>query len=259
MTDQSGPVHVPVSRFRRLDSAKAMPTNDTSGPLFTASSPSAGLQRSLENKLRQAMDANGSPEYALTWKMWDMPAGVPICALRGSARRISDSDCSGWRTPDARTGRGGVTSSPEVALQRQAAGHTLNLEDQVQLVGWPTPCCVEPNTHPDKVWERKQRLTAKTGVYRGNDCGLGSKVHLAATLTGWPTPMAGSKATEDYNEAGNTDSGRKTQSLFPARTESAAVFRLNPRFSLWLQGFPDVWVNFAPQATRSSRKSAPRS
>ena len=210
MKNLSGPDHVPVSRFRRLDSAKAMPTNDTSGPLFTASSPSANLQRSLENKLRQAMGANGSPEYALTWKTWDMPAGVPICALRAVARRISDSDCSGWRSPDARTGRGGVTSSPEVALQRQAAGHTLNLEDQVQFAGWPTP-------------------------------------------------MAGTKATEEYNEAGNTDSGRKTQSLFPARTESGAAFRLNHHFSRWLMGYPEDWANCAPTAMRSSRKSAPRS
>lgn len=45
---------------------------------------------------------------------------------------------------------------------------------------------MEPNTDPDKVWARKQRLTEETGVYRGNDCGLGSKVHFA----GWPTPNA---------------------------------------------------------------------
>ena len=30
---------------------------------------------------------------------------------------------------------------------------------------------------------------------------------------GWPSPMAGSPATETYNEAGNTDSSRKTVSL----------------------------------------------
>ena len=39
---QSGPEVVPVSRFRARDSEKAMPTNATSGPLFNASSPSAG-------------------------------------------------------------------------------------------------------------------------------------------------------------------------------------------------------------------------
>src|SRR6266576_2238665 len=84
----SGPLPVPVSRFRALESEKAMPINDTCGPLFTRLSPSAGLQRSLENKLQARMDVNGSPEYALTWKELDMPSGVPICVLRASARRI---------------------------------------------------------------------------------------------------------------------------------------------------------------------------
>ena len=34
-----------------------------------------------------------------------------------------------------------------------------------------------------------------------------------ANLAGWPTPMAGSPATENYNEAGNNDSSRKTVEL----------------------------------------------
>ena len=57
---QSGPDHAPVSRFRALDSEKDMPINDTSGPLFNASSPSAALQLSLESRLRARMDVNGS-------------------------------------------------------------------------------------------------------------------------------------------------------------------------------------------------------
>lgn len=95
----SGPVPVHVSRFRARDSENAMPTNDTSGPLFTASSPSARLQSSLESKLRARTDVNGSPEYALIWKHWDMPAGPPICALRASARPISVNGSIGVPTP----------------------------------------------------------------------------------------------------------------------------------------------------------------
>lgn len=34
-------------------------------------------------------------------------------------------------------------------------------------------------------------------------------------FSSWPTPMAGSKGTEEYNEAGNTDSGRRTVALVP--------------------------------------------
>ena len=79
---QSGPAPVPVSRFRARDSEKAMPIDDTCGPLFTVSSPSASLQSSLENRLRQRMDGNGSALFVLIWSQWDMPAGVPICRLR---------------------------------------------------------------------------------------------------------------------------------------------------------------------------------
>lgn len=102
----SGPGPVPVSRFRSLDSERAMPINDTSGPLFTNSSPSAALQRYLENKLRQRMGVNGSPEYVLIWKALDMPSGVPICVLRASGRRIPGTDFIGLLpTPSAREGR----------------------------------------------------------------------------------------------------------------------------------------------------------
>ena len=83
-TAPSGQGAAHVSRFRARDNEMAMPTNDTSGPLFTALSPSAGLQRSLANRLQARMAGSGSPLYVLTWSDWDMPAGPPICRLRAS-------------------------------------------------------------------------------------------------------------------------------------------------------------------------------
>ena len=102
VTDPSGREAVPVSRFRALDSEKAMLINDISGPLFSASSPSVNLQWSLESKLHQLLDVNGSLEYELTWKPLDMPAGLPIFRLRASARPTSDNGYSGWPTPTTR-------------------------------------------------------------------------------------------------------------------------------------------------------------
>jgi len=125
------PAPVPVSRFRALDAEKAMPTKDTCGPLFIGSSPSAVLQSSLENKLRARMDVNGSPEYVLTWKEWDMPSGPPICALRASKRRTSGKDFSGWPTASAHDGR-----RPGADLKSTQGG---NLNRDAHLAGWVTP------------------------------------------------------------------------------------------------------------------------
>jgi hypothetical protein len=102
-------------------------------------------------------------------------------------------------------------------MQRQAAGHTLNLEDQV-----------------------------------------------AATLTGWPTPIVndGGGSTHCYGKK-QADGSRTIHLKLPgavklssAQTESGAAYRLNPRFSLWLMGFGEDWASCAPQETRSSPKSA---
>ena len=104
-----------VSRFRSLESDKAMSTNDTSGPLFTASSIHAALQRSLENRLRARMGGNGWPLFGLTWRPADMPSGPPSCQLQASARRISATGCSGWPTPTTRDHKDG-SKCPNVPL-----------------------------------------------------------------------------------------------------------------------------------------------
>jgi hypothetical protein len=80
-TARSGPDRRHVSRFRSLDSDKELSTDDTSGPLFTASSPSAALQRSLESRLRARMGGSGWPLFATTWRPADMPSGPPSCRL----------------------------------------------------------------------------------------------------------------------------------------------------------------------------------
>ncbi len=140
---------------------------------------------------------------------------------------------AGWPTPTAQdAARGNGTIRPHdtgIPLPQRAA-----------LAGWPTPCVVEPGTDPDKVWERKQRLTAKTGVYRGNDCGLGSKVHL----------------TKHDGPARLTASG---EMLTGSTAEMESGGQLNPAHSRWLMGLPPEWDACAPTATRSSRRPPKRS
>jgi len=138
---QDGPTIVPsglapvrVSRFRAWDCAKVMPINDISGPLFTRLSPSADLQSSLESKLRARMDVSGSPEYVLIWRPLDMPAGPQICALRASARRISETAYSGLPTPLAHD-RFDLYRKP-VSLTRKGAPKTISALLLKRGVSW---------------------------------------------------------------------------------------------------------------------------
>jgi hypothetical protein len=218
--------------------------SDTCGPTSSASSRSAALTSSLASRLQARTASVGSTLYTLTWKERTTPSGRSIPALRASARRTSDSVSTGqpWPTPTTRDWKDGSRNDnvPENALLGRAVWQAgwptpraqesnesletlnaradreygrnkngLNMTAAAQTAGWPTPCAMEPNTDPDKVWARKQRLTEETGIYRGNDCGLGSKVHYA----GWPTPMAGTPAQNGNNAAGNNDSSRKTVEL----------------------------------------------
>ena len=277
-TSPCGPAPVPVSRFRARDSAKAMPTNDTSGPLFTHSSPSAALQRSLENKLRARMDVNGSPEYALTWKTWDMPSGPPICRLRARARRKSDNAFGGWATPRS-VESGHTTGNPDRALN-----HKSRLEDQVYLAGWPAPMAGTPaqkgnNAAGNNDSSRKTtelvagwKTPAATDGERGGtgitEKMTGGSLTQQVKLAGWAAsssrdckhanakPYAerggGRKGEQLCNQVVHLTSG-PTSTSSPAQTEKRGA--LSPEHSRWIMGFGPEWASCAPTAMPSSRKS----
>ena len=184
--DQYGREAVHASLLAWQEKAKDKPTTDTSGPSGSNSLSSADLQLFLVSRLKQRLGTVGSILYKETWKTSDTPARRSVFRLAASAHRISASGCGSWPTTTTRDWKDTVGMS---ATGKNPDGTERNRLDQLGrvagLASWPTPCATEPNTDPEKVWERKQRLTAETGVYRGNDCGLGSKVQLAS----WPTPQ----------------------------------------------------------------------
>lgn len=140
---ESGQEVVRVSRLVRPESKEGQLTSGIYGPLFSGLSKSESLQSSLESRLRANLDVHGSPEYALIWKWWDMPSGLPICALRASKRLISGSESSGWPTPAANeyepkdVERMRERRAECKAKKRNGNGFGLTLGQTI--AGWNTP------------------------------------------------------------------------------------------------------------------------
>jgi hypothetical protein len=260
--------------FRWPGLEKAMKIKDTSGRSSPDLYVSANLQRSLESRLRQSLDVNGSPEYDLIWKKWDMKSGPPICALRASARRTLGRDCGlwhkGWRTASASDGVGGVKDW--IKCHETDDTPKLKLRVQALTAGWPTassrdhkdtPGMSETGTNPDGS-ERKRldqlprvsqlTIPEQSGGPAGTENGEGCPgVHLKyqTETAGYPTP--------NHNSTGPGNQGRQGGENLQTKAEVFMMpdmtgWRLNPLFSLWLMGYPAEWAYCVVPEMRFTRR-----
>lgn len=257
-TRKSGPGHAHASHGPSQVKEKDGPTAVMSGPIGTASSKSDDLQRSLANRLQAVMGVNGSMEFLLTWKSWNMPSREPICALRASAHRISDKGYGGWPTPNLPNGG---QSIKHAQLKGGTAYHNgkkvqICLEAVARIiVSWTTPQRHDAQGRPNP--QRLLRHGTKHGCRNLND-----EVGLAC----WATPSArdwkSEKASDGFNQKRwNHSRGKplsaQTSGLIPNTSHALTENRgaLNPDFSRWLMGYPAEWEGLGRMVIVSSRKS----
>lgn len=239
---------VPVKSTALLAKEKAQVVTKTYGRYLPASSQSAALQRSMENRLRRLLDTDGLTEYEQTWKRKITPSGVSYLEHTARGRRTSGSDCGGWATPQTMDTLDCASKKIAQEIKDGRRRISPNLREQVNLSGWPT-CAA-----------RDYIGVSGTGrqFRKGNPS---DTLANAAETAGWPT----CSANED---AAGTAKGKMQQMLShaaltcgseangtTAATESNDVSRLNPGFSLWLMlGTQKAteWLRCAELAMRST-------
>lgn len=275
-----GPDPVPASRSASPAKARGKRTSVTSGRNSTASSQPAAPTSLWENRLRQRLASLGSTECVLTWKASVTPAGRPLSRLVPSTRPTAEIDCGLWptaRTMDATS----VAELPCQNLDRQRSSPSHDGLARTAThwyppnASWPTPTSRDWKDGPPcenvetngllgrMVWPTpRAAMTGDAHPNRLNDKNLNLETAVSKAL--WSTIRASDGAKGGPNQsfgAGGTPlpaqaSGTQVNSP-SAQTEKPGA--LNPEFVSWLMGFPPEWVNCAPSAMPSSRKSRPKS
>ena len=278
-TDLFGQEVLPVSHSRSQESRKEQMTSDISGPSGSISSESADLQSYLESKLLPLSDKDGLIPCKKIWKQKTTPAQRRYCQLQVSALSTKGIGSGSWPTPSATDHKGGYQGGRirngkwsvdrlDVAAQLTSQWLTPTTSDTNgtrELDGkrsgglntqattlWGTPVANPANGTPEAFLERKRKA-----VVKGSKMGIClSDIQMQAKTVPWPTVTTQDNAqmAGQYSKTNGTTLGGAVRQC-NAKTEKSAPSQLNPRFSLWLMGYPIEWAYCAERVTPLSRRS----
>ena len=232
--------HALANHLATQENGKGKKMKDTFGPNSSGSLESANLTLSLANKLKRQLDSVGLMEYSQTWKEKVTPAGRRYWEHIASTRHISGKDCTGWPTPRENDFQ---NDTPNCMAVRGKLNHMVPR----LMMGWNTPRATDGD--------------------HGGPNQTGGSLPADAAKAGWPTPTV-----QDSNCAGEADHNRmdnynknmtltgQAKNLIFGQTPSGSLAPmekhgvLNPRFSLWLQGYREEWACCGEAAMQSVHK-----
>lgn len=116
LTAPSLPPACPVSHSAQQESNSEKQTNATSCRISSTLLSSAISKQFLASKFQPPCDTAGSMTYAMKWSEKTTPSGRLYSQQQAKVDRISDSDCTGWPTPNV------LPASNDVNLQCSGDG-----------------------------------------------------------------------------------------------------------------------------------------
>lgn len=243
------------------------------------------FQSKLTGALKRLIPEHQSPEFEMIWQEKATPSGLRYSLLRASARRTSDTGCSGspalWATPRAidatsnretiedrvaREGRAtcsNLTTMAELAFWQTPSvsdgtgGHLTRggdrsneplLPGQAKLACWPTPDAQDFGSG-DSRWEQRREEIKAQGI---NGNGFGLTLGMAAQLAGWASPMCG-----DAKQARNETAGRQPDSRHHSGQTLSDQTRDLPQASPWATPAARDWKDGRASQETLDRNARP--
>ena len=244
-----GQDHALAKHSLSQENKKDLMTKDTSGQFSQNSLTSANLQSSLENRLKQQLNTDGSILFKMTWKDMATPAHRPYCLLRASAHRTSDTDFIGE----------GFYPTPTVIDLTGRKNSNCALHLPGVAVAMATPRAFDSKEKPslDYLTKRKDGKLIDDRL-----------VNQVLLINNWRTPTVsdaeGGIPKAAYERQLKDFPSTLKNSYLAVSTFGAGLSggldkmeksaQLNPGLSRWLMGFPPEWDVCAVTAMQSCHK-----